>query len=255
MHPPRVGPLPAGASQVRRTRSQTKSSGWWNWWLTTPGTRPTESLGVIAMGIKHANRIEEALRRARIEDSELEAFLSGETSEHTLKEPFFVKNLERVQGDERDAIILTIGYGKNAEGRMLYRFGPINNEGGYRRLNVAITRARSRMTVVSSFSAADMDPNRLRSEGAQMLWRYLTYAESGGTNLGDVAKDKPELNPFERDVADKLSAAGIPLVAQFGCSGYWIDYRRPASHPTRSDGPRHRVRRRELPQFKDRQRP
>ena len=56
---------------------------------------------------------------------------------------------------------------------MLYRFGPINNEGGYRRLNVAITRARSRLTLVSSFSSLDMDPNRLRSEGAQMLWRYL----------------------------------------------------------------------------------
>jgi very-short-patch-repair endonuclease len=194
-------------------------------------SRPSESLGVIAMGIKHANRIEEALRRVRQGDPELDAFLSGEASAAALTEPFFVKNLERVQGDERDAIILTIGYGKSADGRMLYRFGPINNEGGYRRLNVAITRARSQMTVVSSFSANDMDPNRLRSEGAQMLWRYLTYAESGGSNLGDVAKKKPDLNAFERDVADKLAAAGIPLIAQYGCSGYWIDYA--AQHPSR----------------------
>jgi very-short-patch-repair endonuclease len=193
--------------------------------------RAQESLGVIAMGIKHANRIDEALRRARVNDPELDEFLSGESSDHLRKEPFFVKNLERVQGDERDSIILTIGYGKTSDGRMLYRFGPINNEGGHRRLNVAITRARSRMTVVSSFSSADMDPNKLRSDGAQMLCRYLAYAESRGANLGDVAKPKPDLNPFERDVADKLQEAGIPLVAQYGCSGYWIDYA--AQHPLR----------------------
>ncbi len=166
-----------------------------------------------------------------MDDPDLDSFISGTASAQAGKEPLFIKNLERVQGDERDAIILTIGYGKSTDGRMLYRFGPINNEGGERRLNVAITRARSRMTVVSSFSSADMDPNRLRSAGAQMLARYLAYAESGGADLGSVAKDKPDLNPFERDVEAQLSAAGIPLIAQYGCSGYWIDYA--AQHPTR----------------------
>jgi very-short-patch-repair endonuclease len=194
-------------------------------------TRPYESLGVIAMGIKHANRIDEVLRRARTANPTLDAFLSGRASPQALKEPFFVKNLERVQGDERDAIILTIGYGKSTDGRMLYRFGPINNDGGHRRLNVAITRARAQMTVVSSFSSMDMDPNRLSSDGAQMLCRYLAYAESGGADLGNAAKSKPELNPFERDIAAQLTAAGIPLVAQYGCSGYWIDYA--AQHPNR----------------------
>ena len=114
---------------------------------------------------------------------------------------------------------------------MMYRFGPVNNEGGERRLNVAITRARSRMTVVSSFSAVDMDPARLRAEGAKMLAAYLAYAESGGSDLGNVAKDKPELNPFERDVEAQLRAAGIPLIPQYGCSGYWIDFA--AQHPAR----------------------
>jgi very-short-patch-repair endonuclease len=194
-------------------------------------TRPTASLGVIAMGIKHANRIQEALRRARATDDALAAFLDGTASTQAREEKFFVKNLERVQGDERDAIILTIGYGKSADGRMMYRFGPVNNEGGERRLNVAITRARSRMTVVSSFSAADMDPTRLRAEGAKMLRGYLAYAESGGSDLGNVAKDKPELNPFERDVEAQLRAVGIPLIPQYGCSGYWIDFA--AQHPTR----------------------
>jgi very-short-patch-repair endonuclease len=189
-------------------------------------SHPEESLGVIAMGIKHSNRISEAVRRARIEDATLDAFL-----DESLHEPFFVKNLERVQGDERDAIILSVGYGKNPEGRLLYRFGPLNLDGGERRLNVAITRAKNRMTVVSSFSSADMDPNKLRAEGAKMLCRYLAYAESKGADLGRVAIDKPDLNPFERNVRDELVGAGIPLVAQYGCSGYWIDYA--AQHPTK----------------------
>jgi len=192
--------------------------------------RPDESLGVIAMGIKHANRIQEALRRARQKDDFLDAFVTGQASAAAEAEPLFVKNLERVQGDERDAVILTVGYTKSADGRMLYRFGPLNNAGGERRLNVAVTRARRHMTVVSSFTSADLDPTRLRAEGAKMLARYLAYAESGGSNLSEFAMQKPELNPFERDVEAKLTAAGIPLVSQWGCSGYWIDF--VAQHPT-----------------------
>ena len=192
--------------------------------------RPGESLGVIAMGIKHANRIEEALRQERQRNDTLDAFFAGEASAAAQQEPLFVKNLERVQGDERDAIILTVGYTKGADGRMQYRFGPLNNEGGERRLNVAVTRARKHMTVVSSFTAADLDPTRLKKEGARMLGRYLAYAESGGTNLGEAAKEKPDLNPFERDVQAALTKAGIPLIPQWGSSGYWIDY--VAQHPT-----------------------
>ena len=193
-------------------------------------THPQESLGVIAMGIKHANRIEEVLRRARQTDDLLDAFVTGEASAAARKDKLFVKNLERVQGDERDAIILTVGYTKSADGRMQYRFGPLNNVGGERRLNVAVTRARKRITVVSSFTSADLDPTKLRAEGAKMLGRYLAYAESGGTNLGDAVKEKPDLNPFERDVEAQLTKAGIPLIAQWGCSGFWIDY--VAQHPS-----------------------
>lgn len=187
--------------------------------------RPEETLGIIAMGIKHADRIAESLRRVRQERPDLDSFFAeGED------EPFFVKNLERVQGDERDAIILSIGYGKTADGRLLYRFGPINQQGGERRLNVAITRARQHMTLVSSFSAEEMDPTRLRADGAQMLHRYLSYAQSGGQDLGSYAMNKPSQNPFERDVFDSLTSAGIPLIAQYGASGYWIDFA--AQHPS-----------------------
>lgn len=191
-------------------------------------SRPEDSLGVIAMGIRHANRIEESLRRARREDDELEAFYKR--WEPTKNGKLFVKNLERVQGDERDAIILTIGYTKTSDGRMQYHFSPLNQEGGERRLNVAVTRARKQMTTVSSFTSSDLDPTRLHNEGTRMLARYLAYAESGGASLGEAAKEKPDLNSFERDVELQLTKAGIPLVAQWGCSGYWIDFA--ARHPT-----------------------
>ena len=142
---------------------------------------PDESLGVITMGIKHMNRIEEALALARKSDPELDAYMDQIFREN---EKFFVKNLERVQGDERDAILISIGYGKSPDGRMLYRFGPINQEGGERRLNVAVTRARSRIGVISSFSSADMDPARLKAPAPRCCATTSRYCESGGTDLG-----------------------------------------------------------------------
>jgi len=189
--------------------------------------RPTETLGVIALGITHANRITEALRLEQRRHPELDAFFA-----EAVDEPFFVKNLERVQGDERDAIILSVGYGKTADGRLLYRFGPINQQGGERRLNVAITRARCRMTVVSSFASADMDPQRAASRGARVLRAFLAYAESHGLGGAPLAPaEPPRLNAFELDVQDALTKAGIPLVAQLGVSGYSIDFA--AQHPRR----------------------
>ena len=219
-HPNKLDPLESGADEVRKVVELV---------VEHAAKHPSESLGVITMGIKHANRIEESLRHAIKENPTLEAFISGSASTKARNEMFFVKNLERVQGDERDSIILTIGYGKTADGRMQYRFGPINMQGGHRRLNVAITRARKKITLVSSFSSADMDPTRLNSVGAKMLGQYLAYAESGGIDLGNSAKEKPEMNPFERDVLDELTKSGIPLIAQYGSSGYWIDFA--AQHP------------------------
>lgn len=189
-------------------------------------THPDQSLGVITMGIKHADRVSEAVRIRRKTDRSLDEFCGAHGDE-----PFFVKNLERVQGDERDAIILSVGYGKNDDGRMVYRFGPLLQEGGERRLNVAITRARSSMTVVSSFTADDMEDGRLRSEGAKMLKRYLAYAASRGADFGSVAKSRPAMNPFEQDVYRCLTAAGLSLTPQVGASGYWIDFA--AAHPQR----------------------
>jgi very-short-patch-repair endonuclease len=185
--------------------------------------RPEESLGVIAMGIRHANRIDECLRERLSDDPALADELS-EFFDESCEERFFVKNLERVQGDERDAIILSIGYGKNVRGDLPYRFGPLLMEGGERRLNVAVTRAKNRVTLVASCSYRDMDPERSSAEGVKLLRQYLQYVESGGANLGDRVIDKPVLNPFEVDVRDTLARRGLKLTAQYGSSGYWIDF-------------------------------
>jgi very-short-patch-repair endonuclease len=147
-------------------------------------------------------------------------------------EPFFVKNLERVQGDERDAIILSIGYGKHRDGRMRYQWGPLLRDGGERRLNVAATRAKHRLTVVSSFSSHDVDPDRVTKAGARLLADYLEYAATGGTAA--PASGGTELNPFEADVRDRLADCGITVVPQYGVGGYRVDFA--AAHP--ADGGR-----------------
>jgi very-short-patch-repair endonuclease len=187
-------------------------------------TRPTESLGVIALGIKHAIRLEGAIDAALVAQPDASGFFDPHDAE-----PFFVKNLERVQGDERDAIILTVGYGQDRAGNLLNRLGPINNQGGERRLNVAVTRARKRMTVVSSFSHRDMDPRRFHSPGANLLRLYLQFAATEGRFLGDHGPNADPLNDFERDVADALTSRGIDLLPQYGASRYRIDM--VAKHP------------------------
>ena len=186
---------------------------------------PHETLGVIGFGQHHADNIENRLMRrlGELDDSSLDEFFS-ETNE----ERFFVKNIERVQGDERDVIILSVGYHKDANGNLPYRFGPILQEGGERRLNVAVTRARSRVTLVSSFSHRDMDPDRSSAKGAELLRQYLEYAASGGKELGAGVSDVP-LNPFELSIKEGLERRGIPVTPQYGVSGYRIDFA--CAHP------------------------
>ncbi len=194
-------------------------------------TRPHESLGVITMGIKHANRIQAALDRELDSRPDLADFFSLDREER-----FFVKNLETVQGDERDAIILSIGYGKTANGDLPHRFGPLTQDVGYRRLNVAITRARRRMCVISSFSHDEIDLNRAGSRGVQLLKAYLEYAASGGTRLPEVERaEEVSLNAFEADVRDALKARGINTRPQFGASRYRIDL--VAMHPKKPGRP------------------
>jgi very-short-patch-repair endonuclease len=184
-------------------------------------TRPEDSLGIITMGGPHAQRVEAALRLAVADHEELAEFTS---SMQAPGRRLFVKSIELVQGDERDAIIFSIGAAKAATGRLrLTSFGPLNQKGGERRLNVAITRARKRIDVVAAFSPNDMPPSGI-SVGAQSLRQYLQFAANGG-DMDLVGAQRPhELNGFERSVYDALRAKNIPVTPQWGITGYRIDF-------------------------------
>ncbi|HWI62988.1 MAG TPA: AAA domain-containing protein [Symbiobacteriaceae bacterium] len=189
-------------------------------------TRPTESLGVITMGIKHAVRLQAALDEALRGQPELEPFF-----DHQRQDRFFIKNLERVQGDERDAIILSIGYGKDRSGKLPYRFGPLLQEGGHRRLNVAITRARKRMTVVSSFTHMDMDPSRSTKRGVELLRLFLQFAAAHGGETPERGAAGGAVAAFEADILHALQEAGINAVPHLGVSSYKLDLA--CLHPTK----------------------
>src|SRR5207248_6681983 len=115
------------------------------------------------------------LERARIEHPELEEHFSGDRLDNV-----FVKHLESVQGDERDVIVFSVGYGRDADGKFTMNFGPLNKDGGFRRLNVAITRARELVEVVSSVHASDFTLSETVGRGPRLLQEYIRYAEAGG---------------------------------------------------------------------------
>ncbi|MFB2598127.1 AAA domain-containing protein [Herbiconiux sp. P17] len=186
---------------------------------------PDETLGVIAFGIKHQNRLEAALGAAFDDDPALEAALNARPGE-----PFFVKAVERVQGDERDAIILTVGYGKSADDRLRLFWGPLLQPGGERRLNVAISRARLRMSLITSFGPDDMAADAHASSGYQLMYHFLRFMASGGSELGGGSSRGVPLNAFEIDVRDRLTAAGLRLDPQVGVGSYRIDFA--ARHPS-----------------------
>src|SRR5690606_35743776 len=142
-------------------------------------THPDKSLGVIALNSTHQRAIEDTLYDLRRDRPDIDALFHGSDSFGTTNENLFIKNLENVQGDERDFIFLSLGYGFNNLGKFNKNFGPINKQHGERRLNVAITRARESLTFVASVRSSDMDLSGSKSEGAHLLKSYLSYAERG----------------------------------------------------------------------------
>ncbi|MGQ4360782.1 DUF3320 domain-containing protein [Streptomyces sp. SAS_272] len=181
-------------------------------------TRPEHTLGVVALSKAQADAIEEAVQKARAARPDLDHhFTEGRL------DGFFVKNLETVQGDERDVVILSIGYGPDHRGKLLSTFGPINREGGWRRLNVAVTRARRRMEVVASFHGGDLPDSANKS--VQHLKRYLQYAQHGPALLQTETADPdaaPE-SPFEEEVIGALRGWGYEVQPQVGVAGFRID--------------------------------
>jgi very-short-patch-repair endonuclease len=137
-------------------------------------------------------------------------------------EPFFIKNLENVQGDERDVIFISVGYGRTAEGFLAMSFGPLNRSGGERRLNVLISRARRRCEVFTSLSADDIDVTRTQSVGVASLKTFLHYAKTGQIEVS-APSDRPPDSDFEEQVERRLTGLGYTVHTQVGCAGFFLD--------------------------------
>lgn len=169
---------------------------------------PGESLGVVAFSLPQRDAILDALEEARATAPETEPFFAAHA-----QEPFFVKNLETVQGDERDAMLLSIGYGPDGAGNFPMRFGPLTAEGGERRLNVLITRAKRRMVVFASFGAEQLDLTRTASRGVAALARFLALA---GQDLTAPGAAPPPATPLAALMGAQLARAGFGLRGRVG---------------------------------------
>ncbi len=181
---------------------------------------PEESLGVVAMNIKQAEQIERALEHLAKQNPALQS-----ARDHNEKgdEPLFIKNLENVQGDERDVIYISATYGPvEAGGTVPQRFGPINGADGWRRLNVLFTRSKKRMQVFASFTASDVLITGTSSRGVQALRDFLHFAESGRMPHVRETGKAPD-SDFEVSVIEALERHGYQCEAQVGVAGFFID--------------------------------
>ena len=178
------------------------------------------SLAIVTMNLPQRDLLDEMLDRAASEHKSLSDYIRR--WENTL-EPFAVKNLESVQGDERDVIFISTVYGpRTVGGPVSQTFGPITQQGGERRLNVLFTRARWRIDVFSSMRANDIQPRPGQSRGVEILRDYLEYAATGRIETGISTGTLTE-SPFEQHVKEKLETAGYEVTPQVGVASYRID--------------------------------
>lgn len=179
---------------------------------------PHLTLGVGAMSVRQRQAISDEIELARRRWPELEAFIARHPHE-----PFFVKNLENIQGDERDVIFISIGYGRSkADDKMYQNFGPLNADGGHRRLNVLITRARERCEVFSSIVADDIRVDGNSKHGVIALKAFLKYAQHGDLGIPAMT-GKGADSPFEKAVQAQLVKRGYQVDNQVGVAGFYID--------------------------------
>jgi very-short-patch-repair endonuclease len=181
-------------------------------------SEPTQSLGVGTFNMRQQLAILDELEQRRRADPSIEPFFDRGTVE-----PFFVKNLENIQGDERDVIFISVTYARATDGKLRYNFGPLNGENGWRRLNVLITRARQRMKVFSSMKGDEINAAATTSRGAYLLREFLLFAERGRLESVSASLTADTESPFERDVLTELTNRGIKVVPQVGVAGYRID--------------------------------
>ena len=176
----------------------------------------TKSLGVGTFSVAQKNAILEKLEEKRRERPEFEPLFSENKDER-----FFVKNLETIQGDERDVILISVGYGFDNERKMSLNFGPLNQDGGERRLNVLITRARQKCVVFSNFKASSMKLTANPPHGVRALREFLEYAEN--LTMGNHTADEHTAAPFEDAISSFLEENGYQVDKQIGCAGFRVD--------------------------------
>jgi len=178
---------------------------------------PEKSLGVATFSVSQRQAVLKELELLRRANTDVEEFFGTASIE-----PFFVKNLENIQGDERDVIFISVGYGKTEQGYLAHAFGPLSGEGGERRLNVLISRAKLRCEVFCNFSGADIDLERTRARGVAALKLFLTFAETGHFGLGEATGADFD-SEFEAQVCERLQHLGYDVKRQIGASGFRVD--------------------------------
>ena len=176
------------------------------------------SIGVVTFNTNQQSLIEDLLNELFRRNPELE------TAALECEEPIFVKNLENVQGDERDVILFSVGYGPDKDGKIALNFGPLNRQGGWRRLNVAVSRARYEMKIFSTLKAEQIDLNRTSAEGVAGLKAFLEYAEKGRSVLYyNRPAESSSDDALLESISEELAKRGYAARTNVGCSGYKID--------------------------------
>jgi hypothetical protein len=192
---------------------------------------PNRTLGVGTFSVSQRDAVLDELEHCRREHPEFEAFFNSDAYE-----PFFVKNLENIQGDERDVIFISVGYAKDDSGKLTMNFGPLTNDGGERRLNVLITRARSRCEVFSSIRSSEIDLNRTNARGTKSLKVFLEHAEQNTAASIPSTKSEDETKTldvettssttdesFETEIANQLNSHGYSTERHVGTTGLYVD--------------------------------
>ncbi|NLW52959.1 MAG: DUF4011 domain-containing protein, partial [Tissierellia bacterium] len=178
-----------------------------------------DSIGVVTFNIQQQNLIDDLLQEELRKDSNLVKIVEG------LEEPIFIKNLENVQGDERDVIIFSIGFGHDQDGKMSLNFGPLNRKGGWRRLNVAVSRARKEMSIYASIEPHDIKIRETSPDGIVGIRRFMEFAQKGYfTETGNQIADKMSQEEILiTEIANFLKANGYNADTYVGTSGIRMD--------------------------------
>lgn len=176
-----------------------------------------QSIGVIAFSVMQQGLIEDMLQDTLEKDKELQDAAAG------MYEPIFIKNLENAQGDERDVILFSIGYGPDKDGKISMNFGPLNNAGGERRLNVAVSRARQEMYIFSTLKSADIDLRRSKARGVEGLKHFLQYAETQSLPSTSQSCSTNRQSVVADQIAAELQQRGYKVATNVGRSQFRVD--------------------------------